>query len=710
MSDYLEVEYDKPKCSHLDCDCQLVVTGRGVMSGYKFRSNCKDKDVQLAQATANIASNFRLAGDNVVQGYRCETTEYIKTQINGKNVTLIEPPLVVPRTPEAIPPYEPDPRIKKILKAVDRVRLPKFFHCSPKDIPFNDMWDERCTSLRLNIFRRHSAYWMAYGTERGRKPVISAQNEIYPYKLANAILLYQRPVNSLLDIATGPLKYLQLATDLMYGGFGITEFEKIPSVLDFGVLAMSYLGASSGQHQGHSKEVLVDEFTKIKISNNGKKAENIERDMELIYEFLVNDKEFDVMFTMSPKNENFFDRMKMWNPELYAKWGEKLRLFIIPTSTFMFAEKLVSQIRMMKERGKKIQIGRKWSYGGAQFLAELLGLFEDADYDIPFIVEGDVDKFDQSVNNVFIKWYMATMLIHEDPQSTDYAAKEKLVAFLAKHLMNRITRMFADVWGVFQGGVPSGCYNTSHMDSWIMCLYVYLWLVWTLMNTEGAGRMQVEEAIRVFGLIVYGDDHLWCKGKGPMASKFSGVLFAKFMKEFFDVTVRDIKDGIPLRSISNHGYLERVGACFLKHYFVSNPSKAPGQAKLIPFRETPEYIMRAVWGKEVRKRDLLDILLSVLGHAYGTYASNRDAYDILGLLYIGIIQELKMEPHNALRSVINKLGDEDIRKLRQLSLTTDDIMSGFPAWEKLVSRNRFDRSQHAELDAHITEYALAWDM
>jgi len=705
MAENLTVQYTSMSCAHDEhCQCDLELIGKGPMQGFYYRTREKDRGLQYSEASARLASEFKLVGERIVPCFSNETEHYLKNFIQKKNVVLIQPPLNIPSCPESVLPVDPDIRMRGIMKNVDRHMLPIIFKCPVEDIPFDSVWDPQDYSLVSLIYRQQSAYWHAYGTHHGRMTYIAAQAGLYPHKFADAIGAYQRHVNDVFDVAKGPLAYLNLATDYMYSAMGITEFQTIPCSLDFSNLDDVYLGSSSGIHSGPSVTHELPDNVKIKISPNGKKAENFEADINKIFNFLVSEQEFEVFFSISPKNENFFDKLKLYDKELYERWESKLRLFIIPTSTFVLAEKLVSKIRMLVERGKIIQIGRKWSWGGAQFIAHLLGLNKGMYWD-PVLVEGDIKNFDQSVNVIFVRWYMSTMLIHENPKDPDYLFKQKIVEYLAKNLMCRLTRLFSNLWAQVIGGVPSGIFNTSHMDSWIMALYVFLFLVWQLVNAQECDKEELETAIHSFALLVYGDDHLWNKGFGLTAVKFSGTLFAQFMKEMFDVTVRDIYDGIPLCSKVMNGQLVSRGACFLRHFFVENPYGAlPGQADVVPFRETFEYISRAVHGRETKNRDLMDVLLSVIGHAYGTYASNKIAYDTLHCMFKAIITEVNLPIHTVLGDVVARVGDDDIRKLRQMAITVEDVLHGFPKWETLVERNTYKPSVHETLEEAIGSY------
>jgi len=172
---------------------------------------------------------------------------------------------------------------------------------------------------------------------------------------------------------------------------------------------------------------------------------------------------------------------------------------------------------------------------------------------------------------------------------------------------------------------------------------------------------------------------------------FSGSLFAKFMLDHFDVEIRDLKDGICFCSRQKNGYIYQLGATKLKYQFIENENTSEGQPDFLPFRETREYIIRAIWARETRPRDALDVVMSVLGQAYGTYGSNRDAYDRLRLLYEELI--FGMESVDELQHrLLNRLGHDEIKKLRQAGVTAQELTSGFPTWETLQKKNIVDKS------------------
>jgi len=149
-----------------------------------------------------------------------------------------------------------------------------------------------------------------------------------------------------------------------------------------------------------------------------------------------------------------------------------------------------------------------------------------------------------------------------------------------------------------------------------------------------------------------------------------------------------LKDGISFCSKSSHGWLTEWGATFLKHQFVLNHNRSPGQLTFLPYRESREYLVRAVWGRITKKRDVIDTMLSILGHAYGTYASNRDAYDRLLLFYSELSSQIDLS--NLQEELRSRITLDDLKRLRQMGLTADELVSGFPTWEKLVEKNIWD--------------------
>jgi len=385
--------------------------------------------------------------------------------------------------------------------------------------------------------------------------------------------------------------------------------------------------------------------------------------------------------------------------EEFAKWKDKCRMFVIPSSNFIILERMISKLRMLKERGRVIKIGHKWSRGGGDSIAESLGATLLNCW-MKEWCEGDIKGFDYSVKSVLMNLYFSGTLIYDDPTMPDHELKQAILDQIVKHMMARITNLFAGLWGIQRGGVPSGCLNTSHMDSWIMALYFFLFATFQIKNAPPEHQIELEEAlITVIRIIVYGDDHNYRKGTGLAGDYFGATRFAAFLKKYFDVEMRDVKDGIPFCSVAAYGWLVDVGLTFLRHQFIVNPNKSEGQAVFLPYRETREFIARAVWGREPRARDVIDVLLSVMGHSYGTHGSNYDAWKSLKFFYEELLAQLPEGESGAIGKAIRRQDHTDLKKMRQHGITIEDLRKGYPSFDELQKRNIVDKDyQNISMD------------
>lgn len=431
--------------------------------------------------------------------------------------------------------------------------------------------------------------------------------------------------------------------------------------------------------------------------------DTFEQEITAILNFLRTGEEPNIPWVIPLKDENFVDFFKQWSEEKWQAFEEKVRCFNIPCSIYILLERMVSLIRHRRERGWVIRIGHRWSHGGADSLARCLGIDLSTCWS-PELVEGDAKLYDQTVAELWVNLYWSTMSNFVDPLSQDYSCFERIVKFLLKNMIMRLTQLLGSIWGAVKGGVPSGAFNTSHMDSWIMAMYIVLFCVWQVHTAPPEHQEALElDLLTIVLLIVYGDDHLYRKGLGIGATYFSGAAFVDFMWKHFRVLVRDMKDGVCFASTTSAGWIVKCGATFLKHQMVLNPEKSVGQPFFLPFRESREFLIRAVWGRVTRSRDVVDTMLSVLGHAYGTYASNRDAYDRLKVFYSELL--VSEGVHSDLPAVLaSRITNDDLKKYRQMGLSVEELVSGFPSWETLVQKNVWD-----EVYQDTTAYAMEGD-
>jgi len=539
------------------------------------------------------------------------------------------------------------------------------------------------------VLRRESRWRMALGKINGRPVVTSATSGMYPLKWMKVVLQQNKDTHLLNSEGEAILKHLDVALAHMYRMMGIKEFHKVQKSLSFDDLNGMYLGSSGGYNSGPSRSISTGNI-KVDVSPHGKKFELHESDIQAILKLLRDGTDVYVTWHQSEKDELYYTTEKQWDSESYQKWKDKCRAFVIPSSVFVVMERLISHVRMLAERGPVIRVGHKWSRGGMWTIAQCLGIDLDNCWE-EIICEGDISGFDFGVMAVLTNLYYSSMFIHEDPSHPDHPLKEILLKCLIKNMVTRITHFFGRLWGIQVGGVPSGCYNTSHMDSWVMALYFCLFAVHQILRAPPEIRGSLEEEfIRVVRLIVYGDDHNYNKGKGVTSTWFSIHEFTSFLKKAFGVELRGGREG-SFCSRQVHGWLVHLGTTFLRHQAILNPHYGSNeQPPFLPFRETKEYIVRAVWGRTASPRDIPDVMLSVLGHAFGTHGSNYDAWKSLKFFYKELLQEFGASEAEFLGDLVDRVERQDIGKMRQHGITVQDLAQGFPLWETLIDRNKYD--------------------
>jgi len=200
----------------------------------------------------------------------------------------------------------------------------------------------------------------------------------------------------------------------------------------------------------------------------------------------------------------------------------------------------------------------------------------------------------------------------------------------------------------------------------------------------------------IIWFICYGDDHWYVLPWGVISTLLNVHCFSHWLKTYFGMDMRDQRSGHSFLTLHRNGHVIQQGGVFLRHSAVHNPylSVSPKQPKYLPYRPTREILLKVVYGREPKPRDTWNILASCLGHAYGTYASNRHTYHFLSCLYRVALHSLDFSEGYVLRRLAAHAEKDDIRKMRQLDMTPDELYSGFPSMETLIKKNEYDESYH----------------
>lgn len=629
------------------------------------------------------------------------TEQYVRAKITkDSSMRVIDAPMkVVPSWPVDVVLPTPSNEVQEALKRSDFVDFEElglgYSYSEMEDFvwgdttPPDDNGIPQVRPLWALAMRANSKWFWTCGKTNGRPHAVSGMNGMYPRKLPDAMLQFDRTQNS--DKMKEALYLLEPILSNMYRMMGIDLTKKREWKCSLHSCRDMYLGAASGLMPTISEMIKIANDEYIKISNRGKKIEFHEQVLMQIYEFIIFGREPNVVWVLPPKNEVFFDFTKQLNDAEWMGFLNKIRLFNIPSAVLIYLERIAGLERHLLERGKQIRIGQKWGHGGSDALAECLGVTPENCWD-ETIIEGDFKKFDQSIRMVLLKIYRSQTTIHYDETSPDFPILERIVNFILEVTCYRITYLMSQLWVILEGSVASGEFDTSHMDSWITSFVFSGFMMWMLFKTPAEHQEELElYMIAIIKLVCYGDDHLYQVGQAKWSSMFGGDQWAYYCKTFWNMDVRDLKK-TSYCTAHKHGWITKMGVTFLKYQQVLNEEKSEGQPHFLPYRETRDFVVRAVYSREPKIRDAIDVMLSVIGQAYSTYASNSNAYSRLRNFYQQLYE--CVTDKSTLKEIMAKRLHEaqDIRRIRQMGITPDELVEGFPTWEKLVEKNVVDKA------------------
>jgi len=619
------------------------------------------------------------------------------------NCALIEGPYRYVSSPEAIvmPGVRSD--VKEILVAAEMryfsdlevsvggVRLKPFSYL---DIPklIKDSTNTGMKSLTQLAYEAASPlYWARQGLAFSSSANLhdSGMNKLY-----DVVTSYCRPVRGLSPSAAAMSHLFPLAVDMVTHLCGANqEIGKHIGQFDLEEIVRGmYLGSASGVSADQKVEKGTYCDIPTKRNPNGKKFEVLPAAMEQFVNFFTKGEVPITTFKVSYKQEIYFCE----SPDRVAAKRAKGRIFVIPNLVTILFEHVIGITRMIELRGS-IGIGRTWASGGMDALLEMLGVKDTLeDYELN---EGDVTKLDQSLCDVLINLFFSSRIRYFDKNDPTYHELKRVIEHLIKEFTQKVTHVVGDVWATVCGGVPSGALHTSHMDSWILLfLFVLFCLDVGEQNPEHKDLITVSLLTKMISIVVYGDDNWYFVRKGPLTALLNANQWAAWLYKHFKIEMRDIRVGHSPVSIPKNGFFESKGGVYLRHYCVANPITGDGQPKYVPYRPMKEVILKVIFGREPKNRDPVNILLSCLGHAYGTYGSNEFTYRWLKALYQSVIQ-VSGKPLDVLLKSISRAEKDVVRKCRQANITPDQLLAGFPTLEALREKNRYDPSVHSVASA-----------
>lgn len=275
----------------------------------------------------------------------------------SSNMTSTLPPFNYAIEPSSATPPMFDPKIALSVKIADiatinervgcqvtgdfaerHIFLPSTTFSNPKFIPDPA---GSVPSLFVLAARKYVEYNRVFGDTKGKPHFRHALTDLdVNNKYENTILLMDRPVRDVTDVQRAALVHAEEAMDRVHRMNGTSHLiGTVPAEFDFRALQGVSLGASNGIYSGNVYKVTKNGVMYV-VSPRGKKYESFEAVIHKLISSIDKRKPFPVYWAITPKHEMKFSFSHQMDEDSYQKWIMKHRVFVIPSSIFVFAERL----------------------------------------------------------------------------------------------------------------------------------------------------------------------------------------------------------------------------------------------------------------------------------------------------------------------------------------------------------------------------------
>jgi hypothetical protein len=720
------------KCTHHeDCPCDLTVIFRSDLEVApvlikRYQERRKLSREEMMQAVLNeVQALFHVERGVIVQKHKGLTQEIkIRNAIRATGCTNIrEIPAPTPRViaakddPMKIPALEVEVAaqnadvmmfselygIDKPLKWYRRsvfAPLRELSAISDTRERMTDGITPQIPSLLAHVLAGQSLYNKSFGGTNNRPHVISAMKGMEDEKVVRIIAKHARNTDVITDKLKEVLDHVPEALDYMYSAMDTVQYiGTVPPVITMERVKDLYLGASSGTFLEEASVKKISENENLVINASGKKIHAIEPVLRATHNFWTGNEPIPVIFTKSWKTETKYDWVAQLVAEAYHKFLGKARTFEIGNMFFIIQEKVCQTVRMLVERWNGICIGMKWAKGGAQEFANQFKMEEGLEYQVKFD-DGDFTAIDQTEHYVFLQLFYTMGGIYFDPKHEHYDLLVRILDYVAKTISARVVHLCNRMWAIIVGEMPTGAWMTSHGNSWIVLLYFFLFCVMQSYKMQQKLREHFQRVmiLRLIQARVYGDDHVKGQKRNYEIEAYIGEKqFAMWVETFVGGAIRDVRQDVPFISEKNSmGDLSATNLVMLKQYFVRNRNRSDGQPAYLPYRMTKDIAIRCIWGSTVKKRDKYDLILSSIGHGYGTYGANYQSWLWLKNINCSVralITEDEMEA--SLGTLETRAERSDFtKKMRMVGITVKELLGSFPSWKTLQTKNIYDAVYH----------------
>jgi hypothetical protein len=452
--------------------------------------------------------------------------------------------------------------------------------------------------------------------------------------------------------------------------------------------------SSAGIRAG--SDTVVEHYPFVfKRTVNGKKADQLERSDTILCEIrdaiLAGDRPFnpDRAWALIAKNEVL---CSMNDAEL-KKFQDKCRLYNIPTLIMYRIARMVHGYRQTIERGRFIMIGFNFWSGGATLLANRFSYDKGGRR----YATADFTGLDVTIKAPLLRIYSAFSDFYIR-KGDDYEVYKGMLKMATENLTFKCVHFHSGVWRMVFGGMPSGAYETSHGDSWIVSLIIFQYFVdvglryphmqQLIYNSVASGDLY---------FVVYGDDLIT-----SVPDSLSSILgmhgISRFVQENYQMEMRDVVTMRNFLSVPSNrtGELVEEGVCFLSRYFVAREcvSSRTDLPPVLPYRKLTKIVKKFAFGNGETRTDR-DRVLASLGMVYDSMGTNPVAYRFCRDMF-----ETNIETVGTVSEAVDSFdadynGDKFLSKLlRKCNVSLDKLREGFPSREALLSMHRMNHGHH----------------
>jgi len=566
-------------------------------------------------------------------------------------------------------------------------------------------------SLVNLCLRSLSVYNKMFTGDRYGRFVVQSTENLYPHKLVHLMEKFDKPTRD----PKVPTPYfssiLFKGLRSMYKYMGVEKhFRRLWwefSPLDVTEM-QSVKQAAAGIRPGQEHRSKVDGITYV-VTPNGTKEDQEYATKKKILEYMEEFRKtgkfdfVDKACCICLKQEVFFN--DSIDPKKRAEFYLKCREFFIMNFRQYMIAYLVLKDRQMFERGKMIKVGLRWLFGGAHYFADQL---QYADPDMRYF-DGDFKALDTTLNRVFLELYVSQAAVYVDKSSVDYPMFLYLLQLATENLSVKAVHIFARVWKLIIGVMPSGAFETSHGNSWIVGLLFFTYI--ESIKVKYPYKAQLINDKMNEGKIqfpVYGDDHVIGVHKS-LSDIINEEGFAKFVNDYCDMEISKIRSNIPFCStLDDYGNFSEAGVVFLKKYFVERdrydfPKYLP---EILPCKKFEDCLVKFAYGNRSRLT-LVDYALACIGMAYDNMGINPYIHEFCENLFRYCVQVADIKNMDVLKEAYLQsdfFNQRDFtRTLRKIGIPVEQLLKGFPTRRQLIDMHIYD-SEYVDFTPPFKRY------